>query len=484
MAVSVGELDQRQLERLRVEMVEAIASGFAYPSFFDYRRGQSVARPIDRTKQEEIERFLASANFAPLDRVGITSLEVRRFLEQLLLRYLDANPLLQGLRIKRRLPELRSRVPRLAADIQRGLVAHVEGRAPAFGTRRQRTSWAGTISAARNDWEGQEHNTRVLEATLVRREADVPAHLPSAAAVSTAVAAPSSYPRDPFAAYQSPAPQPFSAGRSEPAALYGGSWEEGAPFDLTVPVPSQSGQPHDAISPSSPFAALASGAQSQVYDRGGISERDTGAMPAVQFSGGTSLPTSASGSGIQPRELPQDLYELYGDYLRDMHPDSETQEPAPSTAPPVSPTPFSPFAPGTNGGSGYASSPGPVNHVSAPPSLAQSYPSPAAAAQQQPVFDPATARSDKLIFWQLRYQLEAYVRRAARSYGVPTESGDPSGVLDSLRRSGFVDEADLRIAEGILALTDRVTAGATATAEDYRQALMLYLLYHRSHLNA
>ncbi len=105
------------------------------------------------------------------------------------------------------------------------------------------------------------------------------------------------------------------------------------------------------------------------------------------------------------------------------------------------------------------------------------------AVQQQPALDPATARSDKLIFWQLRYQLEAYVRRASRSYGVQTESGDPSGVLDALRRSGFVDEADLRIAEGILALTDRVTAGETATTEDYRQALMLYLLYHRSHLN-
>jgi hypothetical protein len=97
---------------------------------------------------------------------------------------------------------------------------------------------------------------------------------------------------------------------------------------------------------------------------------------------------------------------------------------------------------------------------------------------------PADGRGDALIFWQLRYQIEAYVRLAARSYGLPGHGGDPSSVLDELRRSGFVDEADLRIAEGVFALTDRVTALGHATVEDYRQAMMLYLLYHRSHLPA
>lgn len=459
MAVSVGGLDQHQMERLRVEMVEAIAAAFAYPSFFDFRRGQVVARPIDRVKQEEVEQFVASANLAPLDRVDVTSPEVRRFLEQLLLRYLSVNPQLQGLRIKRRLPELRARVPRVVAEIQRGLVAHIEGRAPAFGARRQRASWAGSINAARSDWDGEEHNTRVLEATLVRSEADGPAYAPFAPPVHTPAAtpsasssySPSSYQQESYAPYQPPVPQPFSPDLSQPA---------------------------------SPFAALGSGAQSQVYDRGGISERDTGVMPVVQPAGaGTSFQGQASDSGVQPREMPQDLYELYGDYLRDMHPESELEEPAPPPAPPAPPAAFSPFSRGASGGNGYASSSSPANHISAPPP-AQSYPSPAVVAHQQPALDQATARSDKLIFWQLRYQLEAYVRRAARSYGVQTESGDPSGVLDALRRSGFVDEADLRIAEGILALTDRVTAGATATTEDYRQALMFYLLYHRSHLNA
>jgi hypothetical protein len=46
-----------------------------------------------------------------------------------------------------------------------------------------------------------------------------------------------------------------------------------------------------------------------------------------------------------------------------------------------------------------------------------------------------------------------------------------------------VSATNLHIAERILALTDRVMANANASLDDYRQALTLYLLYHRSHLN-
>jgi hypothetical protein len=146
------------------------------------------------------------------------------------------------------------------------------------------------------------------------------------------------------------------------------------------------------------------------------------------------------------RELPQDLYQLYGDYLNDMEPEAAVRTPAPAA--PHAPQPAAQPRP----------EPRPQSHSD------------------------ADARNDQLIFWQLRYQLEAYVRRAARSYGVPYQGNDPASVLDELRRSGFVDEADLRIAESVFALTDRVTGQGHATEQEYRQALMLYLLYHRSHL--
>ncbi len=191
----------------------------------------------------------------------------------------------------------------------------------------------------------------------------------------------------------------------------------------------------------------------------------------------------------QPRELPPDLYQIYGNYLRDMQPEAPTAEmPAASllgASPPVpAPTPMpAPQATLPSTAAAYAPS---VPWTPEPTSEPTPAPSPRAAPVPEVMpgtgVAPADARSDKLIFWQLRYQLEAYVRRAAGSYGVRTASGDPSGVLDALRRSGYVDEADLRIAEGILALTDRVTAAGSASVADYQQALMLYLLYHRSHL--
>lgn len=390
MGVSVGDLQPERMDRLRGEIVEVLTAHYAYPAFFDFRAGQSAMRPVDRAKREEVDHFLRSVNFSALERTDITSPELRRFLERLLLRYIEVNPSLRGQRLIRRLPALRTHAARLAAELQRGLAAHLDGKAPAFGAPRQHPSWATSGAHGRRDSEG-EHNTRVLEALLVRRD-DAPAA-------------------------NEPAP-PTSASQ----------WGRSL-ADATIPVSATTAAPAGPATFSAPFAAF--GASN------GIAEAPTGPLG----------PPPARGAAESP-SLPPDLMNLYGDYLRDMQPEMEAPPP-----PPVSPPP----------------------RVSAPPPrsmAAASAPAPAA----------GDGRSDKLIFWQLRYQLEAYVRRAAKSYGVRVSSGEPAGVLDALRRSGFVDESDLQLAEGILAITDRVTAAGTATTDDYRQALMLYLLYHRSHL--
>ncbi|HEY1389677.1 MAG TPA: hypothetical protein VGF38_14135, partial [Ktedonobacterales bacterium] len=206
-------------------------------------------------------------------------------------------------------------------------------------------------------------------------------------------------------------------------------------------------------------------------------DQPTGPMPA------TSIP-SRNGAAA-PRELPEDLYELYGDYLQDMQPDT-TITPAVSSRP----------APSYLAASHPAAQSHPQSHPAVPHPAAAPWqsapnspptvtpaprpPQPQPHSNGQPV-NPST-HADQMVFWQLRYQLEAYVRRAAESYGLSYNGSDPSAVLDALRQSGFVDEADLRIAEGILALTDRVTRSSNVAMEDYRQAFLLYLLYHRSHL--
>lgn len=403
MGVSVGDLQPAQMDRLRGELVEVLTAHYAYPTFFDFRADHAAMRPVDRAKREEVEHFLRSANFSALERTDITSPELRRFLERLLLRYIEVNPSLRSQKLNRRLPALRARAARLAAEVQRGLVAHLDRKAPAFGAPRQHPSWVAGGAHGRHDGEG-EHNTRVLEALLVRRD-DAPA-------------------------------------TREPAASAAGASQWGRSMaDATIPVSATTGAPATL---SATFAAFGPG--------NGIAEAPTGPLG----------PPPARGSAEQ-RSLPPDLMNLYGDYLRDMQPEMEAASPPAALPPPVS-VPLPRALPPQDAG---------YDGPRARPDMG----APAA-----PVTATDDGRSDKLIFWQLRYQLEAYVRRAAKSYGVQVSSGEPAGVLDALRRSGFVDEADLQLAEGILAITDRVTAAGAATTEDYRQALMLYLLYHRSHL--
>ncbi len=447
MSVCVGDLDQRQVERLRMEMVEALAANYAYPPFFDYRSGRTLVRPVDRARREEIDQFIRSVNFSSVERVDVASPEIRRFLEQLFLRYLDVNATFSRPRLARRLPDMRSRAPRMAAEVQRGLLAWLTGGAPSFGARRQQLSWAASGGGRHFEREDAAHNTRVLETILMRRD-DAP-DAPYSPPVRPEIHAP-----DPV----SPAVPP-SAVQVQPTPA---PWT-GSMGDATVPVTAYGG-----ILPlsQSPFAGLEAGAQSAVFGVSSISERPTGPMEVVrphESVASASPPNQADqGEGVGPRELPPDLYQLYGDYLRDMQPEAAAVTPATATE---------------------------VGTATVPTAVpASMHPMPATVSQQAPATPVRAAgsvdtRSDKLIFWQLRYQLEAYVRRAARSYSVHATSADPSGVLDALRRSGHVDEADLRIAEGILALTDRVTAVGGATTEDYRQALMLYLLYHRSHLS-
>ncbi|HLJ81990.1 MAG TPA: hypothetical protein VKT52_10920 [Ktedonobacterales bacterium] len=465
MGVCVGDLEQRQMERLRVELGEVLAAHVAYPPFFNYRAAQAMVRPLDRSKRDEIDQYLRSVNFTSIERAEVTSPEVRRFLERLILRYIEVNPALTRPRMYRRLPELRSRAPRMAAEVQRGLLALVSGQATAFGTQRTRPAWSGPAAQPHHLKQDREHNTRVLEAILVRRSGALPP-LPS-----------SHTPRS--------AAPPQSAARSWPVVS----------SDLTVPVPAQ-GVPTPP--PHSPFAGLEVGAQSDVFGSvssgggtGAISTpgASTGAFASAAASDSISnVPTgplgpprpaasAAAPAPVNMRELPPDLFQLYGDYLRDMEPEAADDGPADPAAPPAAGLPGM-LGNGMRADVASESSPFTTNGYAA---QAMSEMGSQAGTKARPV-ESASTRSDKLIFWQLRYQLEAYVRRAARSYGVQTSSGDPSGVIDALRRSRFVDEADLRIAEGILALTDRVTAGVAPTIEDYQQALMLYLLYHRSHL--
>jgi hypothetical protein len=409
-------VEPRHIERLRVEIVEAISAALAYPPFFDFRAGKLRSRPIDRAKVAEIEQFIGSANFAPIERASPSSPDIRRFIERLILRYLEVNPSLTTPGGARYLPIMRGQALRLAAETHRRLVSYLNGAERDFGARRQAASWASIKRGGRHAASDSDHSSRLLEAALRNPERG---------------------------AASEPTPQaPKSASTSATASA------------------SAIRDPHSlpSISPFEAFTANARASSPNIPTD--LADQPTGPLASI------TPPRAPSGSQTPMRELPPDLLNLYGAYLGDMEPEAPAPR-RPAASPPASPAPVRmPPAP-----------PAPQQPVVGPPPAPPVMPS-------LPSATPGDARGDQLIFWQLRYQLEAYVRLAARSYGLPGHGGDPASVLDELRLSGFVDEADLRIAEGVFALTDRVTAQGHATTADYRQALMLYLLYHRSHISA
>jgi hypothetical protein len=425
MGVCVGDLDPRQVERLRGELAWLLVEHCAVPPFFDYWTGRARCRPPSRDLLEEIRHFASSVNFSPLAQVDVSSPEVRRFLGRLFERYLEVNPRLSQPRYQGKISELRVRAPRLAGEMQRGLLAFIAGKTPDFGTRRQRPSWLESGERRLPSQEALAHRARLLEAVLARtaQEARVPVAAPAA------------------------------TGKARER------WQTGTQAEVTVPVPASA---WPSVAPGPPFAAPASQQHSVPGAGQRLAEAPTGPLPSPggRFAPGAAdrLARSTENGGGAAPGMGEDLYQMYGDYLRDMQVDSGL----PSTyhrAAPAAPA----GRPASTGAGARA-------------------PAPYDGAVSGPAVGGRQNETDQHLFWQLRYQVEAYVRRAARSYGVQARSADPFAMLEALRRSTFVDEADLRIAEGILALTDRVTAGGAATVEDYRQAMTLYLLYHRSHL--
>ena len=119
MAARMSELEPRTLERLRADLVELMAATVAYPAYFDFRANHLVTRPIDRARMEEIQRYLSSVNFTPLERADVSSAETRRFIERLVARYTDVNEGIRSRYSGRYLPRLRAMAPRVADEAQR-----------------------------------------------------------------------------------------------------------------------------------------------------------------------------------------------------------------------------------------------------------------------------------------------------------------------------------------------------------------------------
>jgi hypothetical protein len=90
--------------------------------------------------------------------------------------------------------------------------------------------------------------------------------------------------------------------------------------------------------------------------------------------------------------------------------------------------------------------------------------------------------ADVLIFVQLQHQVTTWVKIAAVSHQLEIAGQDVAALVGELRRMAAFEEAELQVIESLVALCRRVTTTRQATMEDYKQAMMLYLLHHRSRL--
>jgi hypothetical protein len=89
---------------------------------------------------------------------------------------------------------------------------------------------------------------------------------------------------------------------------------------------------------------------------------------------------------------------------------------------------------------------------------------------------------DVMIFSQLQHQIATWVKMAAVSHQIDIDGRDAAELVAELRRAAALDEAELQVIESLVALCQRVATTKRATVEDYKEAMMLYLLHHRSRL--
>jgi hypothetical protein len=704
MGSSLKDLNSRQLERLKSELAEVIIANFCYPSFLDYRLNSLRTRPVDRRKRQEVWAYVNSLNMNALSSMEAASMDFRRFVERVFLRYIEINRGLIGAISSRQVATVRARVPQLAVQVARGLVDYLAvSEASSFGRARPIESWSLLAAKDRElTWEQIERSTQVLQTTLVylRTNKDtgptavvsgpgaqgrVPIHIsdfptklltpppgfPYAPAERTNGTAESKGVYTPLsngathspenghapaqpAAQRDPEEQRKSQGTSRsptasrpldrPLSLPSLTPRSDGTLGTPLPPPTQSpSQPAAQIpvqpSPSVPSAqpppfSAARPAEpimpaQKLPEPAAPSLPPTDAWQELLWKGKDEPETAPSDVKAAPTppasaqapeagrkteqvfplddlpelpesfdvpsalELPPDLEELYGDYLRDARSGrldlaptsaetsdaapvqevkpsraleaeieedvdalfdvlashlaeaqmSETTKPddqqkevhAPSPAEPGEPQqrvassplnikqqasdasmlfreaqPQSPLqhengaptaAPDASGERpprirssgpiGPAAQPA-ANHPPAPPPAATDKPvtvssGPLGRMLSSSDLRPLTAsgalvEGDVMIFAQLQHQVGTWVKMAAVSHQIDISGRDALELITDLRRMAALEEAELQVVESLVTLCQRVVTSKQATVDDYKQAMMLYLLHHRSRL--
>jgi hypothetical protein len=120
---------------------------------------------------------------------------------------------------------------------------------------------------------------------------------------------------------------------------------------------------------------------------------------------------------------------------------------------------------------------------SAPAPFTLSHPlEPTTGESPHPAIPKVGGEGDVMIFSQLQHQISTWVKMAAISHQIDLTGRDAAELVAELRRAAALDEAELQVIESLISICQRVAATKHATIEDYKQAMMLYVLHHRSRL--
>src|SRR5438270_11879061 len=129
MGIYLGQLPPAELARLKAELAETLVANFCYPRFFDYRTESLRMRPVDRAKRQEVWLYLSSVDFTAWSRVDLMSPDFQRYIERLLIQFVQRNRSFFGEQGRRRMSDIRMLISSCAAAVTEGLRRHLTSRA-------------------------------------------------------------------------------------------------------------------------------------------------------------------------------------------------------------------------------------------------------------------------------------------------------------------------------------------------------------------
>ena len=469
MGIYLGQLPPAELARLKAELAETLVANFCYPRFFDYRTESLRMRPVDRAKRQEVWLYLSSVDFTAWGRVDLMSPDFQRYIERLLIQFVQRNRSFFGQQGRKRMSDIRMLISSSAASVVQGLRAHItgqrqEGSFP-FGSPRPVVSWSapGITGQPEPSWEQVAASTMLLQQQLqeLRGEIKPPAtsevrpvsgtarrvtRQPSPGSTVIQIEQDGLVAQQPPAIASKPVPQ-VSPLPNKPAAQVNtrtattttspaGSTKGTAPLRPAAASPSTSTTAFDPVRKSEPVASKES---------------------PVTTATTTSVAPSVSGVSVLPKVAEP----------APLAPAPEQVRPAAAVAPPVVPT-----TPHT-----------PVHSRSLPTSA------PVASPSSAPVPNVVTGQRDNpvmrigeddiAIFEQMRHQLLIWLRVEAIHAGIEIAGQGASQLLDLLRQQAHMDETRLQVVSTLLNLANQVIKSGQVSVLDYKQALMFHLMHTR-----